>query len=83
MDEHANGLAMYCHQIKIGDLFVLNTYKCKLCMYQNIQEKLIETITTSTFYLKFKEDNENDMASPGFRSLFLFQLTAEPNRPNS
>jgi hypothetical protein len=24
-------LNMYCHQIKIGDLFVLNTYTDKLC----------------------------------------------------
>ena len=30
MDGRANGLAMYGHRIKIGDLFVLNTYK--LCI---------------------------------------------------
>ena len=28
----ANDFIMYCHQIKIGDLFVLNTYKGKLCI---------------------------------------------------
>jgi hypothetical protein len=32
MDGPANGFVMYCHQIKIGDLFVLNTYKGKLCI---------------------------------------------------
>ena len=26
-------------------------------------KKLIETITTTIFYLKFKENNENDMAA--------------------
>ena len=54
-DGPANCFVMYCHQIKIDDLFVLNTYKCKLCikmMGYIIQEKLTETITTSTFYLK-------------------------------
>ena len=29
----------------------------------NIHEKIIETITTSIFYFKFKENNENDMAA--------------------
>ena len=24
-------VVMYCHQIRIGELFVLNTYKDKLC----------------------------------------------------
>ena len=31
-DGPANCFVMYCHQIKIDDLFVLNTYKCKLCI---------------------------------------------------
>ena len=31
-DERANGLAMYYHQIKIGDPFVLNTYNSKICI---------------------------------------------------
>ena len=30
------------------------------------QKKLIDTITTSNFYLKFKENNENDMAAQVF-----------------
>ena len=30
-----NGFLMYCHQIKVGDLSVLNTYKGKLSIYQN------------------------------------------------
>ena len=25
-------MTLYCHQIKIGDIFVLNTYKDKLCI---------------------------------------------------
>ena len=29
----------------------------------DIHEKLIETITTSIFYSRFKVDNENDMAA--------------------
>ena len=30
-DGPANGFVMYCHQIKIGDPFFLNTYKGELC----------------------------------------------------
>ena len=36
----------------------------------DIQKKLIETITTSTFYLKLKENNENDMAAHVFWAVF-------------
>ena len=31
---------------------------------------LIDTITTSNFYLKFKENNENDMAAQVFWAVF-------------
>ena len=33
-------------------------------------KKLIDTITVSNFYLKFKEDNENDMAAQVFWAVF-------------
>ena len=33
-------------------------------------EKLIDAITTSNFYLKFKENNENDMAANVFWTVF-------------
>ena len=38
--------------------------------YSNFQKKLIDTITTSNFYLKFKENNENDMAAQVFWAVF-------------
>ena len=42
-------------------------------MYQNdqdFQKKLIDAITTSIFYLKFKENNENDMDAHAFWAVF-------------
>ena len=33
-------------------------------------KKMIDTITTSNFYLKFKENNENDMAAQVFWAIF-------------
>ena len=36
----------------------------------DFQKKLIDTITTSNFYLKFKENNENDMAAQVFWAVF-------------
>ena len=33
-------------------------------------KKLIDTITTSNFYLKFEENNENDMAAQVFSAVF-------------
>ena len=62
----SNGFHMYCHQIRIGDLFVLNTYKAKLCI-KMIQ---FDTIATSNFYSKFKENNENDIAAHAFWAVF-------------
>ena len=47
------------------------------------EEKLIDTITTSNFYLKFEENNENEMAAHAFWAVFLLHPMAEPNRPNS
>jgi hypothetical protein len=38
---------------------------------------LIETITTSIFYLKIKENNENDMVAHAI--CFLLPAPAEPN----
>ena len=55
-------------------------------MYENgliSKGKLIDTITTSHFYLNLKENNKNDMAAHTFRAVFLFLTTAEPNRLNS
>ena len=37
---------------------------------QIVWVKLIDTITTSNIYLKFKENNENDMAPQVFLSVF-------------
>ena len=48
----------------------------------DFQKKLIDTITTSNFYLKFKETIKMTWLHKFFR-LFLFQPTAETNRPNS
>ena len=65
---------MYCHQYKIGYFLVLNIYKNKLYEHtskcSDFQKKIIDTITTSNLYLKFKENNENDMAVQVFRSVF-------------
>ena len=36
----------------------------------DFQKKLIDIITTSNFYLKFKENNENDMAAQVFWAVF-------------
>jgi hypothetical protein len=36
----------------------------------DIQKKFIDTITTSNLYLKFKENNENDMAAQVFWAVF-------------
>ena len=38
-----------------------------------IHEKFIETITTSIFHLKFKENNENDMAARGICFYFYYR----------
>ena len=46
----------------------------------DIHEKLIETITTSIFYLKFKENNENDMTllfQPATRAALTVQASAD------
>jgi hypothetical protein len=48
-DGPANGIVMYCHQIKIGDLWII----------------------TSTFYLKFEENNGKNMATH-ILGLFFF-----------
>ena len=42
--------------IKIGDLFVLNTYKANyISKGSGFQEKLIDTMTTNNFYLNYKK----------------------------
>ena len=41
------------------------TSKCS-----DFQKKLIDIITTSNFYLKFKENNENDMAAQVFWAVY-------------
>ena len=38
-----------------------------------IHEKFIETITTNIFHLKFKENNENDMAAHGISFGFYYR----------
>ena len=42
------------------------TSKCS-----DFQKKLINTITTNIFYLRFKENNENDMAAQVFWAVFI------------
>ena len=60
--------------LKIWDLFVLKTYLPTKANYVStwwdIQEKLIKNITTTTFYFKSKESNENDMPAQVFRAVF-------------
>jgi hypothetical protein len=53
MDGPANGLVMYCHQIEIGDLLVLSTFKNKLCIKMTGFPR--EIFTTSIFYLIIKK----------------------------
>ena len=62
---------MYCHQYKIGDIFVLNSYKDKLYIKMlKFSKEIDNTITTSNFYLKYKETNVNDMAAQVFWAVF-------------
>jgi hypothetical protein len=49
----------------------------------DFQKKLIKIFTISIFYLKLKENIENDVAAHAFLGCFLFQPTAKPNWPNS
>ena len=49
----------------------------------NFQKKLIDTITTSNFYLKFQENNENDMAAQVFWAVFYSSQWASKIGPNS
>ena len=51
------------------------TSKCS-----DFQKKLIDTMTTSNFYLKFKEKKWKWHGCTNFLGCFLFQPTAEPNR---
>jgi hypothetical protein len=37
------------------------------------QKKFVDTITITIFYLKFKENNENDMAAQVFWAVFCFR----------
>ena len=48
-----------------------------LLEYMDIHEKLIETITTSIFYLELIENYENDMAAHGI--CFDFQPSRRPS----
>ena len=58
---------MICHRLKNVDLFVLKTTKTNYVSKRlYFQKKLIDTITTSNFYLKFKEHNENDIDAQVF-----------------
>ena len=43
------------------DLIKLSIQTNYISKWWNIHEKLIETITTSIFYLEFKESNDNDV----------------------
>ena len=66
---------MYCHQHFFGgkyDLIQLH----RQSIHQN--EKLIEIFTTSIFYSKSKENNENDMAAHGI--CFDFHYRPKPSQ---
>ena len=61
---------MYGHGFFGGkyDLIQLQTNYTSKCL--DFQKKLIDTITTSNFYFKFKENNEDDMAAQVFWAVF-------------
>ena len=63
---------MYCHQIEIGNFFVLYTIQRQI-MYQNdrIFKRNWLTLSPPAIYiLRFKEYNENDMAAYHFWAVF-------------
>ena len=51
-------------------LFWTTTKTNYISKCSDFQKKLIDTIITSNLYLKFKEDNENDMAAQVFWAVF-------------
>ena len=61
------------------DLIQLHSYTSK---WWDIHEKFIETITTSIFYLKFKENNENDMAAHEIGFVFYYRPKPSQIGPN-
>ena len=71
--------------LKIWDLFVLKTYLPTKANYVStwwdIQEKFIKNITTTTFYFKSKESNENDMPAQVFRAVFYSSQQPSQIRP--
>ena len=67
---------MYCHQYYFGGKYDLIQLHRQI-IHQN-DEKFNETITTSIFYLKFKENNENGMGAHGI--CFDFYYRPKPSQ---
>ena len=61
-------VALNCHQFLWWPFW--SEHKRQIIHKNDIHEKLIETITNSIFYLKFKENNEKDMAVDAIYSDF-------------
>merc|ERR1711894_163891 len=53
---------------------VLNSKTKNISKCLDFQKKLIAIITTSKLYLKFKENNENDMAAQVFGFFFFIPV---------
>ena len=82
--DRANGLAMYCHQIKIGDFFVLNTYKGKLWIKRSWYPREIDwNHHHQHFLFIIWRIQWKWHGCTCFSSSYLFQPTAKPNRPKS
>ena len=66
-------------------LFWTATKTNYISKYSYFQKKYKKWLIPSppAISLKFKENNENNTAAQAFLAGFLFQSTAEPNRPNS
>ena len=72
---------MYCHQYFFGGKYDLIQQHRQIIHKKSwdIHEKFIETITTSIFHLKFKENNENDMAAHGICFDFYYWTNLRQN----
>ena len=77
-------MALLCTNKKLVTFLFWTPKKANyVSKWSDFQEKLIDSWHHyhQQFLSKFEENNENDKAC--FLGCFLFQLMAEPNRPNS
>jgi hypothetical protein len=66
---------MYCHKIKMGDLFVLNTYKGKLCIKMiGFSREIDGHHRNWQFIFKIYKNNENDMAAHAVWAVFRLRV---------